>query len=159
MKFMRVHVSMDEVAYDRKPDKSEIGKMKYRIARNWKEVELEELADRNGNKGHTIVPAHLSGGISAKNCVAMQIFALDFDHGCSFADIKGRCDAMGLKMAYAYHTFSSSAVEEKFRVVFVLEEVLEDRFIINMLLHIFQHIFPEGDRSCKNMDRMFLGGK
>ena len=156
---MRVHVSMDEVAYDRKPDKSEIGKMKYRIARNWKEVELEELADRNGNKGHTIVPAHLSGGISAKNCVAMQIFALDFDHGCSFADIKGRCDAMGLKMAYAYHTFSSSAVEEKFRVVFVLEEVLEDRFIINMLLHIFQHIFPECDRSCKNMDRMFFGGK
>ena len=156
---MKVHVSIDEVPYNRKPDKSGIGKMKYRVARNWKQLELAELADMNGNRGHTIVPAHLEGGISAKDCVAMQIFALDFDHGCSFADIKCRCDEMGIKMAYAYHTFSSSEAEEKFRVVFVLEELLEDRFVINMLLHIFQCIFPDCDRSCKNMDRMFFGGK
>ena len=156
---MKVHVSIDEVPYNRKPDKSGIGKMKYRVARNWKQLELAELADMNGNRGHTIVPAHLEGGISAKDCVAMQVFALDFDHGCSFADIKCRCDEMGIKMAYAYHTFSSSEAEEKFRVVFVLEELLEDRFVINMLLHIFQCIFPDCDRSCKNMDRMFFGGK
>ena len=43
--------------------------------------------------------------------------------------------------------------------VFVLEELLEDKFVINMLLHIFQCIFPDCDRSCKNMDRMFFGGK
>lgn len=60
----------------------------------------------------------------------MQIVALDFDHGCSFADIKHKCDAMGLSITYAYHTFSSSAEEEKFRVIFVLEELLEDQFVI-----------------------------
>lgn len=31
--------------------------------------------------------------------------------------------------------------------------------MINLLLLIFQNIFPEYDRSCKNMDRMFFGGK
>ncbi len=122
-------------------------------------MDLEELADLNGSKGHTIIPAHLDGGISAKNCVAMQIVALDFDHGCNFADIKRRCDAMGLSITYAYHTFSSSAEEEKFRVIFVLEELLEDQFVINMLLQMMQAIFPECDHSCKNMDRMFFGGK
>ena len=154
-----MHVSIDEVPYNWKPDKSEIGKMRYRVARNWKQMELEELAELNGNRGHTIVPAHLEGGISAKDCVAMQVFALDFDHGCSFADIKHRCDALGLDMAYAYHTFSSSEAEEKFRVAFVLEWLLEDGFIINLILQILQAIFPESDRSCKNMDRMFFGGK
>lgn len=156
---MKVYVSVDEVSFNRKPKAQEIVRMKYRAAGSWGEFELEELADLNGNKGHAIIPAHLEGGISAKHCVAMQVVALDFDHGCSFDDIKYRCDAWGLNIAYAYHTFSSSKEEEKFRVIFVLEELLVDKFVINMVLLIFQNIFPECDHSCKNMDRMFFGGK
>ncbi|HBI61479.1 MAG TPA: hypothetical protein DDY31_09745 [Lachnospiraceae bacterium] len=156
---MKVYVSIDEASFHRKPTGNEIIKMKYRTAGNWRQMELKELADINGNKGHAIIPAHLAGGISAKHCVAMQIVALDFDHGCSFADIKNRCDAMGLAITYAYHTFSSSSEEEKFRVIFVLEELLDDNFVINMLLLIFQNLFPGCDHSCKNMDRMFFGGK
>lgn len=156
---MKVYVSIDEASFHRKPAGNEIIKMKYRTAGNWRQMELKELADLNGNKGHAIIPAHLAGGISAKHCVAMQIVALDFDHGCSFADIKHKCDAMGLSITYAYHTFSSSAEEEKFRVIFVLEELLEDQFVIDMLLQMMQAIFQECDHSCKNMDRMFFGGK
>lgn len=44
-------------------------------------------------------------------------------------------------------------------MIFVFEELLEDQFVINMLLQMMQAIFPECDHSCKNMDRMFFGGK
>lgn len=156
---MKVYASVDEVSFHRKPVKNKVVRMKYRTADNWRQMELEELADLNGNKGRAIIPAHLDGGISAKNCAAMQMVALDFGHGCSFANIKRRCDAMGPSITYAYHTFSSSAEEEKFRVIFVFEELVEDQFVINMLLQMMQAIFPECDHSCKNMDRMFFGGR
>lgn len=53
----------------------------------------------------------------------------------------------------------SWAEEEKFRVIFVVEELLEDQLVKNMLLQMIQAIFPECDHSCKNMDRMLFGGR
>ena len=153
---MKVKVSVDNVSYKKKP--SIIPTIKRRTVTLWQEIELEELADLNGNKGHAIVPAHLEGGISTCDCTAMQLLVLDFDHDCTFAQIKRKCDNMGLKITYAYHTYSASAVEERFRVVFVCEEVLEDLFIIKAVLRMLHKIFPECDKSCKNPDRIFLGG-
>ncbi len=156
---MRVKVSVDNESFKEKPSKGEIPKVKKRTAGQWQEIELKRLADLNGNKGHTIIPAHLDGGISTQNCTELQLFVLDFDHKCTFVQIKRKCDDIGLKMAYAYHTFSSSVVEEKFRVVFVCEELIEDLFIIKTVLRMLHTIFPECDQNCKNPDRMFFGGK
>ena len=63
MGFMKVGVSVDNEALNQKPAGKEITAAKKRTAESWREVELEELADLNGNKGHTIIPAHLAGGI------------------------------------------------------------------------------------------------
>lgn len=156
---MGVWVSLDNEPCVTKPCGREIPAVKRRTAGRWQEIELERLADLNGNKGHAVTPAHLVGGISTTNCVEMQLLVLDFDHGCTFAQIKRRCDDMGLGIAYAYHTLSSSVSEERFRVVFVCEEVIKDLFIIKAVLMILQRIFPECDHSCKNPDRMFFGGK
>lgn len=156
---MKVKVSVDNEPYSAKPCGWEIAKIKERTTGLWQEIDLKELADLNGNKGHAIVPAHLIGGMSADNCAAMQLLVLDFDHGCTFVQIKEKCDAIGLKITYAYHTFSSSELEEKFRVVFVCEEVIEDLFIIKAALKMLHRIFTKCDHSCKNPDRIFLGGK
>lgn len=156
---MKVWISLDNESCMTKPCGWEIPKIKGRAAGRWQEIGLEKLADLNGNKGHAMIPAHLNGGIKSADCAAMQLLVLDFDHGCTFAQIEKRCDDMGLKIAYAYHTLSSSADEEKFRVVFVCEEVIEDLFIIMAVLKILHRIFPECDQSCKNPDRMFFGGK
>lgn len=156
---MKVKVSVDVVPYKEKPIGWEISKIKERTVGFWQEIELEDLAELNGGKGHSIIPAHLVGGMSTDNCVAMQLLVLDFDHGCTFMQIKNRCDSMGLKISYAYHTLSSSENEEKFRVVFVCEEVIEDLFIIKVVLKMLHRIFPECDQNCKNPDRIFLGGK
>lgn len=156
---MRVSVSIDNTGNEAKPYGKDIPKMKRRVADNWQKMELQELANLNGNEGYTIIPAHLEGGISACNCTAMQLFTLDFDHGCTFEEIRRRCDSIGLKFTYAYHTLSSSDREEKFRIVFVLEELEKDSFIIKTILLMLHKIFPECDHSCINMDRMFFGGK
>ena len=156
---MKVKVSVDNVSYEGKPLGYEMPTIKRRTVSLWQEIELAELADLNGNKGHAIVPAHLEGGMSTINCTAMQLLVLDFDYDCTFAQIKRRCDDIGLKITYAYHTYSASAVEERFRVVFVCEEVLEDLFIIKAVLRMLHKIFPECDKNCKNPDRIFLGGK
>lgn len=65
----------------------------------------------------------------------------------------------GLKVTYAYHTFSSTEQKEKFRAVFVCEELVEDVFIIKTMLKMLHKIFPQCDSICKNPDRMFFGGK
>lgn len=156
---MKVKVSVDNEPYSVKPLGWEIPKIKERTASHWQEISLEELANLNGNKGHAIIPAHLAGGMSTDNCIAMQLLVLDFDHGCTFAQIKGKCDALGLKITYAYYTFSSSDSEEKFRVVFACEEVIKDLFIIKAVLKMLHRIFTKCDHSCKNPDRIFLGGK
>lgn len=152
-------MGIDFEPFSRKPSGREIGMLKKRSGYCWREIALEELADLNGNMGHTITPAHLEGGISEKNCTAMQLFVLDFDHGCTFAEVKRKCDNKGLKIAYAYHTFSSDEAEERFRVAFVCEELVEDIFIVKVMLKMLYGIFPECDNSCKNLDRMFFGGK
>ncbi len=89
----------------------------------------------------------------------MQLFVLDFDGGYTFAEFKRKCDMAGLKVTYAYHTFSSTEQKEKFRAVFVCEELVEDVFIIKTMLKMLHKIFPQCDSICKNPDRMFFGGK
>ena len=79
---MKVKISIDNVGFRKKPsDKNDIVKAKYRTAKGWKEIELEELADLNGNKGYAIIPAHLVRGIKSENCTEMQI--------CEEAAIRG----------------------------------------------------------------------
>ena len=138
---MKVMVSVDTVSYGEKPSRERIPIIRRRTAGFWQEIGLEELADLNGNKGRAIIPAHLEGGIATDNCTAMQLFVLDFDHGCTFAQVKRKCDENGLRITYAYHTYTASAAEERFRVVFVCGEVIEDLFIIKAVLKILHKIF------------------
>ena len=105
---MKVYVSLDCVSYDSKPLR-DIPIMKGRVSARWQYIEVSALADLVGNKGHAMVPAHMKGGISAKDCTGMQLFALDFDSGITFREVKERCDLLGLSIAFAYHTYSSSA--------------------------------------------------
>ena len=64
---MRVYVSLDDQSYNKKPVKTEIPKIKYRAVSGWKEMDIKELANLVGNKGCTMVPAHLAGGIASGN--------------------------------------------------------------------------------------------
>lgn len=156
---MKAYLSLDTKSLKEKPVGKEIPVIKYRTANNWCSLEISELANYVGNQGYTMIPAHLENGIKAKNCTEMELFALDFDCGCSFYEIEARCKRMGLQILFAYHTFSSSIEREKFRIVFMYEQMVTDTYIMEIILAMLHKIFPECDQSCKNLDRMFFGGK
>lgn len=156
---MKAYVSLDNQSYDKKPEKTEISKIKYRAVSKWELIEVDKLADLVGNHGHAMVPAHLEGGIASRNFTGIQLFALDFDRGSRFTDIKRKCEELKIPVSFAYHTFSSSPEEERFRVVFVYECLIEDAFVAGVISYMLTKIFPECDGQCKNLDRMFFGGK
>lgn len=161
---MKIHVAIDDRGYTRKPDNGqEIHKIKERASKRWGAIEVESLADQVGNKGYAMLPAHLEGGYRSENCTELQVLALDFDSNdkkkVSFSEIKEKCDRYGLRITFAYHTLSSSNEFEKFRVVFIHEYVIKEPYIAQLAIKMLMRIFPESDAACKNLDRVFLGGK
>ena len=156
---MKVHVSLDNQSMSGKPNRTMYGAMRRRIAERWMEIEVEELAELVGNQGYAMIPAKLVGGISQENCQAMELFTLDFDKGVSFKKIDERCKEFGLPILFAYHTFSSTPENERFRVVFALDDIIHDAFSIKVVMVMFHRIFRGCDSQCKNLDRVFLGGK
>lgn len=59
---MGVWVSLDNEPCVTKPCGREIPAVKRRTAGRWQEIELERLADLNGNKGHAVTRRILSEG-------------------------------------------------------------------------------------------------
>lgn len=155
---MNAYASLDNTGYDSKPSKS-IGEIKRRTCNNWNVYEIRSIADLVGNKGHAMVPAHLDGGIKEIDFKGIQLFGLDFDNGVSFYEVKDFCDNNNIPIAFAYRTYSSTQAHEKFRVVFAYECLIEDIFVAKVIMAMLHKIFPDCDQQCKNLDRMFYGGK
>ncbi len=156
---MGVYVGLGNISCKEKPESRMIPQVKRNACDNWGKVALSVLADEVGNKGCAMVTGYLVDGMKAENCMGMQLFALDFDCGVSFEEIKVKCDYYELPISFAYHTLSSTKEKERFRVVFVHENLVEDTYIVKIVLDMLCRIFPEADSQCKNMDRLFFGGK
>lgn len=155
---MNVYASIDNIGYDSKPSKK-IGEIKRRTCNNWNIHDIRIIADLVGNKGHAMVPGHLDGGIKESNFKGIQLFGLDFDNGVSFYEVKEFCDNNNIPIAFAYRTYSSTENHEKFRVVFAYECLIEDIFVARVIMAMLHKIFSDCDQQCKNLDRMFYGGK
>lgn len=159
---MKVHVCLDERKYLEKPTGKEIPIIRKRVAENWMEIEMDKLAEYVSD-GYAMTPGHLVGGLKAEHCTGMQIFALDFDskpgEECTFREVQEKCKELDLPISFAYYTYSSTQELERFRVVFACENLIEDTYIVKIVLAMLQRIFPKSDTACVNLDRMFLGGK
>lgn len=157
---MNVKVSLDHQAYKRKPNQSDISKLSNRIAASSCSVDVGELACKVGQEGHTFCPAIFKEGKrKADNFTEMQIFALDFDSGVRFEEIESRAERYHLPIAFAYHTFSSAADCPKFRVLFLNDVPVDHKHAAEIMIKMLMRIFREADGSCKDVSRMFYGGK
>ena len=160
---MEIQVSLDTVPTLQKPDKKEgykYGEIRKRAADNWTEIELFDFADLVGNKGYAFLPGHLSGGVKAECCIEQQIFALDFDEGVLVDDIRARAEEMDLSIAVIYNTLSHvEGTSGRFRVIFIMENPIREAFVIKTIICMLLQIFPEADKACKDLARVFLGGK
>ena len=132
---LKLSLSLDGVQYNLKPV-NEMGMINNRIADSAiYDVDLSYVADAVGNKGQSFCPAIFSGGRRKKtNYIKQQLFALDFDSGIPYEEIKMRSVYYGLPIAFSYFTFSSTPTHEKFRVVYLLECEVTDIRVAEAIL-------------------------
>lgn len=157
---MKVKVSLDPVPYKRKPPKKVISEISIRVAQNEVEMNIEELADQVGNQGHTFSPSIFKYNIrNENNFDEMQLFALDFDAGITVEEVRARAERYHLPIAFMYDTFSSSSKCRKFRTVFINDIPVMDKRAAKIIIGMLLRIFPEADRNCSDVSRMFFGGK
>lgn len=145
--------------YTQKPQKKEIAQISREVTQNYQEKEMEELAQLIGNEGYSFIPAFMKGERKQQNFQSMQWFVLDMDGGAGFQEIS-RCSAENnLQIAFAYHTFRSFENKERFRVVYIHDVPVMDRQAAEFMLDMMLRVFPEADKSCCDVSRMFFGGK
>lgn len=138
----------------------EMAKISKRISKRPVNLSLEELASYVGNDGCSFCPAVFYNGERKSDAFnEMQVFALDFDSEVTFEIIRTRAEKYDLPIAFAYHTFSSTESLERFRVAFIHECPVSNANAAKVILALLIEIFPDADGQCKDVSRMFLGGK
>lgn len=156
---MTVLVNLDHVEYNQKPEKKDIAFINSRIVKCREEIRLEDLAVCVGNCGCTFTPAVFhEEKRTIETFEQTSLFALDFDGGIGFEDIKRRADRFNLPIAFAYHTFSSTVTQERFRVVWLHEVSVKNTSAAKIIINLLLKIFPEADKQCADIARMFFGG-
>ncbi|MCD8013881.1 MAG: DEAD/DEAH box helicase family protein [Lachnospiraceae bacterium] len=155
---MKVFTGVDILAYTSKPQKKCAGIIRERITQHYQVIEINKLAELAAS-GHALLPGHLVGGCKAENWTEMQLFILDFDSGITYREVAQRASSYNLPIFFAYHTYSSSHACEKFRVSFTFPKVIDDRYVAKIILLMLHEIFPECDPCCKDLCRLFYGGK
>ena len=154
-----ISLHIDNQGYSKKPEGMEIAKISKRITNNIYETDnLKAVADLISNKGCSWCPAIFSGARTIDTFVSTQLIALDFDEGVTFDEVKQKAEKYMLPIAFAYETFSSINMS-KFRVVFRLDKTITDISEFNFIMSVFMKIFSGCDTSCRDVSRLFFGGK
>ena len=118
---------------------------------------LEAIQD-----GKTVSPAVMKG-TTADAFVEQQVFMVDIDNKKEHIPILlveeaiSICKKNHLPLAFYYYTFSHTEKVPKFRLVFIMEEVIRDNTLRLMIIQSLMALFEQADTSCKNADRIFLG--
>lgn len=95
-----------------------------------------------------------------KECWESQdLLALDFDNGITPDEFLERSMILKLMPAFIYSSFSDSIECRKFRAVYVLKERLYDYRDANTCTLALMELFKECDKACKDLNRMYYGGK
>lgn len=152
---------LDDVEYNKKPNKDEVKKINYRILKHAVDIEIENLGQEL-IKGKTFIPALLNkkhkGKVSRsiKSWSSQELICLDFDEGLKLNEA---LDIFKNEAAFIYTTFNHSEDKHKFRVVFVLDQIIENYAVFESLISSLFVKYPMADKSCSDGSRLFYGGR
>ena len=155
---MKVRIHLHNQKYRSKPKKSEIGKISNEITDKIKEIDIERFAQEVGKKGRTFTTSTFNGRRVKENFVSQQVFCLDFDKGFTIDEFKERAKQYDIHPSMIYNTFSNTKESPRFRVVFINDCEIQNEEAAFALMYMLLEIFPESDKSCKDITRMFFGG-
>lgn len=160
----KLHI--DKIGYNDKKfskNQEEMKKLKYRLQGTSPPVEvtLKELIEAI-QEGKAVSPAVMKG-TKAKDFIQQQVFMVDIDNTntkepiLQVADAISICEKNGLHVAFYYFSFSHTAETPKFRLVFVMNEVIKDPILRDTIMKKLIDLFKQADISCTNADRLFFG--
>ena len=153
---MLIELCIDDKQYFSKPCDGEAKKINSRIASRANYYPLEYLADKV-NSGYSFCPVVFN---AARKCQSefrsQQLFVLDFDYGIAIEDALQRAFYYHLNPTIVYETFSSR-YGERFRFIFCHCTKVEDVKIARTIQLALAEIFPEADKSSKDIAKLYYG--
>ena len=155
---LKVRIHLHNQKYRSKPKKSEIGKISNEITDKIREIDIERFAQEVGKKGRIFTTSIFNGRRAKENFVSQQVFCLDFDKGFTLDEFKERAKQYDIHPSMIYNTFSNTKESPRFRVVFINDCEIQNEEAAFVLMYMLLEIFPESDKSCKDITRMFFGG-
>ena len=157
---MKIKLMLDTVRFKTKPTGYETGGIQNRIQPT--EIDIGELAIGLSN-GMTCKPALLKDGTKAIHWFQQQIYMLDFDHDTTIEKELQVCNTLNITPVFLYtsfrHNIAELNYEDRFRMVFVTDEVITDGVKRDKLQATLMGVFGNVDPVCFNRDRTFYGGK
>lgn len=157
---MKVEVMIDNVSYNQKPNKVEVGAVVNRLGdkETIKNITTETLS-RKLTEGFSVKPSIC--GTKEKAWTSQQLFFVDIDEGLTLENIIDKLAELsknGIGANFIYTTFNHSEKNNKFRIVFTLKTPTFDKEAALSLQNILNRLFL-GDERCSNLNRIFYGGK
>lgn len=145
----------------KKPDKKEIGKIQKLICKdeNIQVLDFKQFAHLVGNKGYIWKSSLLEGGSKNENFKEAYILSLDFDDGVTINDFLENSRSFGLEPTFIYKTFSHTKENHRFRAIWKLNEVITLPQLKTALQLMLMEVFPQCDSACKDLSRLWIGGK
>lgn len=169
---MLLHI--DRVKFKVKPTGAEIGGIKSRFTKSAsiKDMTAKQLADCL-TAGQTVQPgvcpfsesSRAKGykGTKDADFAKQTVFMNDIDNKRKDvpvetpAHIAELLAAHGLKAAFMYETFNSTATQQRFRYAVVCDKEITDRAERNRIQGAVIAMSPQADTDCINADRIFFG--
>lgn len=156
---LKLHVDLE--GFNRKPTSSEVKKINYRITKEIKTIDLKELKNIIEN-GHTIMPSLMPKGRLNSNFEKTELIFLDFDNKeeeyISYEEMK-KNTFVSKHACIIYKTFSDTEENNRYRVIFRMKRPITNQQDFKCIVNNLLAIFPSADTSCKDISRLFYGGK
>lgn len=157
----KISICLDHEGFNQKPDRKEIVRISERIAGHNSTVTIKELMDSiTLPDAKSFTPATF---VNAKrlnqNWKSQQIFALDIDSGLRIEEAIQLSAKWRVEPTFIYSTFSHTDKNHKFRMVFVLNEEIQDLRVRNVIQTALTTLFPTSDKNANDAARVLFGGK
>lgn len=173
-----VFTMLDTVSFKLKPNSNEIGEIKNRIPKlKRKYYSLHEIKSAIAN-GCTIIPAGIK---SEKDWLDelhhYQMFMIDVDNTAKINGVKVSytiedkehitvnrmleyCKSINLLPTFVYYTFTNSAKQQRFRLVYILDKTIDYKKEVQEIYHFLVETFKDFniDTAPTSIASLFLGG-
>lgn len=116
--------------------------------------------------GHSFIPAEFQKGRCIRqNWISQQVFALDFDSGWTLEAFWKMSNKYGIQPFLVYPSFSYTPEDERFRAVFVCDQVIYDLRLRDLVQNVFFDMYSAmtasgkltPDKICRPPSHFFFG--